>query len=45
MKLNDFTVECKMIIVVFLVRLVLAVGNKLALTHESSVNAAVLAGL
>lgn len=45
MKLNEFTVECKMIIVVFLARLVLAVGNKPRLTRESKVNAAVLAGL
>lgn len=34
-----------MSIVVFLVRLVLAVGNKPVLMDESSVNAAVLAGL
>lgn len=34
MKLNDFTAVCKMIIVVFLVRLMLAVGNKPTLTHE-----------
>lgn len=44
-KLNDFTVECKMIIVVFLARLVLAVGNKPTLTCKCTVNAAVLAGL
>lgn len=41
MKLNDFTVECKIIFVVFLVGLVRAVGKKPPLAP----GAAVLAGL